>query len=209
MAERDLEERREGLVRVERTQPAPEPDPRSYADVGAGVAGILEAAEAAADKIRADARKEASDLIREAEEAVAARLQALTREAEGTRVAAEEEARDVRLAVEAYATQRRREADEEFRRALDEAGRDAAQLRDAAEEAAKRANAETTTRAEELRAEVKRLEARREKIVAALRRISSHIDDLVADEPAVERQPEPESLPEALTPDRRSLRRRR
>jgi hypothetical protein len=204
VAERDVESRTEGVVRIDRTA-SPPPDPRSYADVGAGVAGILEAAEAAAEKIRADARKEASDLIHEAEEAVAARLQALTREAEEKRTHAEEEARDVRLAVEAYATQRRREADEEFRRALDEAGREAANVRQSAEEAVQRATEETRTRAEELRAEVQRLETRRQKVVETLRRISSHIEGLVAEEPADE---EP-SLPEALSPDRRSLRRRR
>jgi hypothetical protein len=67
------------------------------------------------------------------------------------------------------------------------------------------ATEETRTRAEELRAEVQRLEARRQKVVDTLRRISSHIEGLVTEEPPSE---EP-SLPEALSPDRRSLRRRR
>ena len=91
----------------------------SFAEVGAGVTAILEAAEQAAEKIRADARKEAAALIHEAEEAVAARLQALTRDAdrvreeaetEATRVReeAESDAPDMRLSVEAYGTKQRR-----------------------------------------------------------------------------------------------------
>jgi hypothetical protein len=61
-----------------------------------------------------------------------------------------------------------------------------------------------------LTAEIRYLEAKRSRIVDALRAISTHIDDALADDRA--REPEPaEELPDALTPasrrDRNRLRR--
>lgn len=100
----------------------------SHAELGAGVAGILDAAEQAAEKIRADAQNEAAALIRSAEEGARARVRVLTAEAErahaeaeaqGQRIVmdAEAAAADLRIAAEAYSERLRRDADEEVSKA--------------------------------------------------------------------------------------------
>jgi cell division septum initiation protein DivIVA len=161
---------------------------RAYDDVGAGVTAILQAAEEAADNIRADARKQAADLIHEAEEAVAARLQALTRDAEKLRSDAEAEARDMRLAVEGYGTKRRRDADEEANRLLAEAEARAREIVDGAEERVRESNRAVAERGEALQAEVRSLELKRQKAVDALRRIVAHLEDALDGQPA-DREP--------------------
>lgn len=198
-----------------------------FAEVGAGVAAILEAAEQAAEKIRADARKQAAELIHEAEEAVGARLQALTKDGQRVREEAEEEAsrvreeaesdaRDMRLAVEAYGTKRRREADEEADRTLSEAESRAEELLSRAELKSREADEAAAARSVALREEVRRLEERRRRVVDTLRKISLHLEDALdgeqttqdpAHEPtAREREQE---LPEALSaPVRRGRLRR-
>jgi hypothetical protein len=184
-------------------------DSGRHEDVGAGVTGILQAAEEAADRIRAEARKHAADLIHETEEAVAARLQALTRDAETVRTEAEAEARDMRLAVEAYGTKRRREADEEAKRLVAEAEEKVHEIVEGAEERAREAQRALAERGEALRNEVRSLELKRQKAVDALRRIVAHLEDaLDAPGPApAERQREPErEQPRAVEPVREAER---
>jgi cell division septum initiation protein DivIVA len=149
----------------------------AHADVGAGVTAILQAAEDAADRIRAEAREQAADLIRQAEKAAHARLQELTRDADRVREEAEAEARDMRLAVEAYGTKRRREADAEAGDVVARAEARARELIAAAEAKARESGREAARRSEELRGQVRSLEARRERALDALRKIASHLDD--------------------------------
>jgi DNA anti-recombination protein RmuC len=187
---------------------------QSYSEVGAGVAAILEAAEQAAEKIRADARSQGTDLIREAEQAVGARLQALTQDAERLRneadaraeqirAEAESEARDLRLAAEAYGKRLRVEAEEEVakivRRAEDRAAEILANVEERAAEAAQQAEA----RFGHLSEEVRELEARRQRVVEALRKISNAIGDVVTVDEGRNHDSE---LDEALDPSARRAR---
>src|SRR5262249_19010466 len=142
--------------------PGDEPRPAapaasSHAGVGAGIDAILEAAELAAEEIRASARKQGQDLIRQAEEAVAARIQELTREGEKIREEAANEARDVRLAVEAYAKSRRREADEQVSKKVEETERRAREILAEAEQRGKAYEAQLQRRNEQLDNEVRDL----------------------------------------------------
>lgn len=75
----------------------------SYAEIGERVAGVLSAAEAAADRIRADARQEAEALLgqarQEAEQIRADATAGGAAQARATREAAEELARDIEEAA--------------------------------------------------------------------------------------------------------------
>src|ERR671914_904470 len=68
------------------------------AEVGGRVAGILEAAEQAAEQIRADALRQAHETMRRAEADAEVRIDELTREAGRVRSDAEDYARDIRHA---------------------------------------------------------------------------------------------------------------
>lgn len=174
------------------------PVARRAADVGAGVEAILRAAEEAAERIEGEARRHAAELTRNAEEAVAARLQELTHDAERIREQAEAEARDMRLAVEAYGTRRRREADEEARAILAEAEQRARRLVAAAEERAREAAEANAARAQELEAQVRALETKRQKASDAVRRIVAHLEDALVESPQPAEQRLPETLEQAL-----------
>jgi hypothetical protein len=144
-------------------------------EVGAGVSAILAAAEQAAEEIRADARKRAAELIHEAEEAVAARIQDLTRQGEKLREEAEAEARDLRLAVEAYGKSRRREADSEATHVVAKAEGRAKEILAEADKRADALAAELTSRRQELQRDVERLESLRVQVLRQLRELGSQI----------------------------------
>jgi vacuolar-type H+-ATPase subunit H len=158
----------------------------STPSVGSGVDAILEAAEQAAGEIREVARRQAGDLIRQAEDAVAARIQELTREAEQIREDATAEARDIRLAVEAYAKSRRREADEQVATKVEQTERRAREILAEAEQRGRSFEQQLQGRSEELAREVRELEARRERIVRGLQELASYIGEVVG-RPAVPR----------------------
>lgn len=149
-----------------------------YAEVGAGVSAILEAAERAADEIRDAARTEAAN-----------------------------EARDLRLAAESYGTRQRQEADEEARRIVGQAEQQAREIRDDAEEKAREHMAGAESRLRAIGAEIRYLEAKRERVADALRSIAADIDetlanDRVPDAGAPAAAP-PDELPQALAPSAR------
>lgn len=174
---------------------------RGYGDVGDAVAGVLRAAEEAAEKIRSDAHTQALDIVERAQEDASARIAELTREAEQTRADADAYAQDIRAAVDSYGTQQRREAEEEARQILADAEEQARATREAAQEMANRIEGDERGRSERLREEVRSLEDRRSRILHDLRELAAQLDDLV---PELERaRPEPELL-EALEVDRRS-----
>ena len=85
---------------------------RGYTDVGDAVAGVLRAAEEAAERIKAEALTQAQEIVDGAKGDASTRVDELTRDAERTRREAEEYARDIRQAVDSYGTQQRREAEE-------------------------------------------------------------------------------------------------
>jgi hypothetical protein len=154
----------ERVGRVERTEPARTP----YDDLGGRVAGVLQAAEQAADRIRADAEVEAATI----------------------RASAEEYADDVRQAVDAYANQLRREADAEAAQTVEAGLAEARALRESAQSLVRQVEREARARAEALRAETRGLEDRRERALDDLRDIAATLEDLLAgDLRAVERGP--------------------
>jgi cell division septum initiation protein DivIVA len=174
---------------------------RGYGDVGDAVAGVLRAAEEAAQKIRGDAHRQALDIVERAQEDASARIAELTREAQRTRSDADDYARDVRTAVDSYGTQQRREAEEEARQILADAEEQARATREAAQEMGQRIEGDARGHSERLREEVRSLEDRRSRIVHDLRELAAQLDDLVPELQGA--RPEPELL-EALEVDRRS-----
>jgi hypothetical protein len=129
---------------------APRPTIRDYADVGDRVAAILNAAEEAAMKIRADAE----------------------RVAETTR-------RDADRETERYAHERRRQADGELERLVAGAAADAETIRATARYAAERIGEEGHRRLEELRGEARVLERRFESAVDGLRDLIAELQEAV------------------------------
>lgn len=70
--------------------PSDQTEPSGYTDVGDAVAGVLRAAEEAAEKIRGEARTQAVEIVERAQVDASSRVEELTREAERTRHDAED-----------------------------------------------------------------------------------------------------------------------
>ena len=180
------------------------PDERASqgsADVGARVTGILEAAEQAAEQIRADALREAHETMRKAEADAEVRIEDLSREAERVRAEAEDYARDIRQAVDSYGTQARREAEEEARRLVGEAEKQARATREAAQAMSEQIRTDTRQRHETLERELKSLEERRQRVLDGLRDLAAQLQDALV-EPSRATADE-DSLIDALDVERR------
>jgi hypothetical protein len=164
----------------------------AYAEIGERVAGVLSAAEAAAEQIRADARLEAEELLRVAnEDAEQVRREAIVYDT------------DTRAAVDAFATDRRREAEQQVQKQLTEAEAQARATREAAEQMAHQIEEEGRLRGEALREESRGVEERLKKALVGLRRMTAQLEELVgtpAPAQAVAAQTDGESLAEALRP---------
>jgi chromosome segregation ATPase len=189
---------------VEEVTPFAQPSPQQhgpYTDVGDAVAGVLEAAQKAAEKIRGEAETQARETLERAQGEASARIEELTRESERERREAEEYARDIRVAVDSYGTQQRREAEEEARQILADAEEQARATREAAQEMAQQIGSETQTRHERLRDEIRALEERRSRVVTDLQELAAQLHDLVPKRDAVARETE---LLDALEVERRS-----
>jgi hypothetical protein len=159
----------------------------SYAEIGERVAGVLSAAEAAAEQIRADARLDAEDLLRVARE-----------DAEQVRREAMAYDTDTRAAVDTYATERRREAEQQVQKQLADAERQARATREAAEQMALQIEQDGRLRGEALREESRGVEERLKKALVGLRRMTVQLEELVGTPAAA--QPDAESLADALKP---------
>lgn len=177
-----------------------------YAGVGERVIGILEAAEAAAAQIRADATSvaaqiratatdEAAEIRKAAEAEASVYLERANEEAVKIRSTADADANDTRSAVESYGTQQRRLVDEQLREEVAQAESQARAIREAAEEQAKQIELAAQERGEELRAQVQPLEENMRRALKAFRGISAELEDVLEIQP---REPE-ESLAEALS----------
>jgi hypothetical protein len=166
---------------------------KGYTDVGEAVAGVLRAAEEAAEKIRAEARTQAIEIVEAARGDATARIEDLTREAERTRHDAEDYANDIRQAVESYGSQQRREADDQARRILAQAEQQARATREAAQEMAGQIEGEARLRNQGLRDEVRSLEERRERVLVGLRELAAELNGLFP-ELAARRQDDTELL---------------
>jgi len=154
----------EGVGRIEPAGPGRTP----YEDLGGRVAGVLEAAEQAAEQMRGDAEVEAATI----------------------RASAEEYAADVRHAVDTYANQQRREAEAEASRTVEAGLAEARAMREAAQAMARRLEDEARARADALRADTRGLEERRARALEELRDIAATLGDLVGgDRPPAEPEP--------------------
>ena len=80
--------------------------------VGSKVNAIIEAAEEAAKELRDRANLEAIEVLRQAEQHAAARIEELTREAAQAKTEADQYARDMTEAADSYGTQHRRTVEE-------------------------------------------------------------------------------------------------
>jgi F0F1-type ATP synthase membrane subunit b/b' len=174
---------------------------RGYGDVGDAVAGVLRAAEEAAEKMRGEARTQALEIVERAQGEASTRIAELTREAERTRTEADDYANDIRAAVDSYGTQQRREAEEEARQILADAEEQARATREAAQEMAHQMQGEAQGRHESLRDEIRSLEERRSRVLDDLRDLAAQLADLVPGREPASREAD---LLEALEVDPRS-----
>jgi hypothetical protein len=133
------------------------PEPGRYDEVGGRVAGVLAAAEQAAEQIRADAE----------------------REAERVRTEADQYASDVRNAVDSYAQKQRRDAEVDARETLEAAQAEARAMREAAQAMAGQLEAEARRRRAGLSDDTRALEDRRSRALDDLREIAGTLRDLV------------------------------
>lgn len=144
-----MEERREesagGHTRVELRA-------EDYADIGVRVAGVLNAAEEAAEQIRSDARRSAEDIRRQAEA-------------------------DARK----FAADRRREADQEAHRVLATAHAQAKAIREEAQAAVRQIEDAGLLRQEQFRQQIRGLEQRVERALDGLRSVTAQLQDVVLD----------------------------
>jgi len=174
---------------------------REYTDVGDAVAGVLRAAEEAAEKIRTEAQTQAREIVERSRGDVATRIDELTREAERTRQEAEDYARDIRQAVDSYGTQQRREVEEETRGTLADAEEQARATREAAQEMALQIEGDARRRLERVRDEVRSLEERRQRVIESLREMAAQLTELF---PELEPSPRETEMLDALEVERRS-----
>ena len=184
-------QRNKGVERVseiaDRDVPAAQATPTGgYAEIGERVAGVLSAAEAAAEQIRADARGDAEDLLRAAkEDAKEVRRETMAYDS------------DTRAAVGAYAIERRRDAEQQVQKQLADAEVQARATREAAEEMARQIEEDGRQRGHALREESRAVEERLKKTLFGLRRMTVELEELVGTPAA---QTDGESLADALKP---------
>lgn len=158
-----------------------------YAEIGERVAGVLSAAEAASEQIRADARLEADDLLRSAKE-----------EAEEVRRETSAYEGDTRAAVDKYATDRRREAEQQVQKQLADAEAQARATREAAEAIARKIEEDGLQRGQVLRDASREVEEWLKKAAVGARRMTAQLDELVGTPAAADNGGE--SLADALRP---------
>lgn len=154
-----------------------------YAEVGQRVIGILEAAEAAAEGIRAEAAAAAEEIRQAAEAEAETSRQKAEEEAASVREQAEAAAEEVRSSAEGVVEARRQEAEEVAQGVLADAEEHAAATRQAAEEAAKRIEVEAREREAIILEQVQPLEENLRRALDAFRGISGQLEELLADLP--------------------------
>jgi hypothetical protein len=170
---------------------------RAYAEFGDRVAAVLQAAEETAEQIQSEAKTAAEQMTREAEQASRSMLEEAKREAQRVRVEADTEARNTREAVESYATNHRREAEEKAAKTLAESDAQARAAREAAEAMAQRIEEGARSLEEEVREQERMIRGRMQRYLAALRDVSSQIEEVLGETERAE-----PALVEALDPQR-------
>jgi hypothetical protein len=175
-------------------------DRTDHAETGSRVAGVLNAAEEAAETIKDEARRHADEVLRQANADAATRVEDLTREAERIRAEADDYARDIRAAVDSYGTQARRGAEEEARKLLSDAEEQARATREAAQEMANQIEEDAGRQHESLVREARSLEERRQRVLDGLRDLAAQLQDALVEPTSSEMD---HSLADALDVERR------
>jgi hypothetical protein len=155
----------------------------SYAEIGERVAAVLSAAEAAAEQIRVDARRQAeaaaeeirAEARRQAEEA----LEQARHEADGIRAEAAAYETETHAAVDSFAAERRREAEQHVRQQLADAEAQARATREAAEEMAVQIEEGGRQRQLALQEESRSVEEAMQRALQELRRMTLQLEALV------------------------------
>jgi len=164
--------------------PAADPGGRtSYTDIGERVAGVLSAAEAAAEQIQEDARRGAEEILNTARQ-----------DADKVLGEADTYNADTRAAVDSYASELRREAEQGAQKQLADGESQARATRQAAEAMARQIEEAGWKRGQALRDESKVVEERLKKALVGLRRMTMELEELVGG------ASQPESLADALRP---------
>ena len=161
-------------------------EPTGAAQVGERVAAVLSAAEAAAEQIRIDARREAVEILEQAKH-----------EADAIRAEAAAYENDTHAAVDSYAAKRRQEAEEQVQQQLAEAEAQERATREAAEKQAAQIEEAARRRQLALQEESRSTEEGLQRALQELRRMAVQLEGLVGT-PAT--GSESESLVDALMP---------
>jgi hypothetical protein len=146
------------------------------------VSEVIKAVEELAEQIRTDAHAEAAQIKSRAEEAQAAAMKRHAEKLEGLRTAAEAEAAEaaeIRRAAELYGTDHRRSAEAGTAKLLAEAEAQARAMREAAEQMAMQIETTALRRREKLEEQTSLVETRLRRFHAALREISSELEELL------------------------------
>ena len=169
------------------SQPAPQAsDPGrqgSFDEIGTSVAGILQAAEAAADQIRAEAVKAATGIREAADDEAKARVARAENEVTKLRREAQVKAKEAQSAAEAELESQRKEAEAQVRSILAAAKTQARAVHDAAEEEARAIEVAAREREAALRAQVQPLEENVQRLLETVRFIGGQLEEAVADIP--------------------------
>lgn len=169
-------------------------DERDYEGFGKKVIGILEAAEAAADQIRAEAmdaaaetRAEgvdaAADIRKAAEDEAQVYVARAEQEAVTVRNDAEASAKDALSAAEADSAARVQEAEAQAQKAIADAESQVVAVHEEAVEKARQIQQAAREREDVLRAQVAPLEENLRRALEAFRGISGQLEELLADLP--------------------------
>jgi hypothetical protein len=164
--------------RSETLSSEPQNPTQDRTDLGGRMAGIVQAAEEAAEQIRADARTEAAGIRRRADEAAAARAEQAEQETERLRSQADEDAAEIRRNGESGASAQRREAEEQAARTLADAETQARATREAAVAMERQIQDSARAREQSFERETAPLEAQLRRTLAGLRELTSALEDL-------------------------------
>ncbi len=191
------------MTTPERTEPDPEgtvvpdrepaPQTAKHVDVGERVAGILQAAEDAADRIRADALAEANASKEEIEREARARADELVLEAERVRKEADD-----------YASRRHSEAEERARTLVSEAETRALAVRETARETSKQIEFAALQRQAKIQEQARSFEERMQRALGSLRELIGEATDLQNLLEETPKDGEGEALSTALDPKSRN-----
>jgi hypothetical protein len=146
--------------------------PSPYSEIGERVANVFSAAEAAADLIRAEAQREAEEVLRLAHV-----------DADTVRESATAYEVEVHAKVDALAMERRQEAEMQARRLLEEAESQAEATREEAEQLASQIEAGARQRQVALEEESRAVTEGLQRTLQELRRLTVHVEALVEASP--------------------------